>query len=223
MPKWLRAEMLMAIAAFVTSIAAVWVAWEQSRLMRVQQHASMRPILTTGAGMNEGVLAFHVANVGVGPALVRSAELSFGREAVDDWSAYQRELFPDLQTSSVAVVNVDAIEGRPIAAGESFSALTLQVREQDRTPEMFRAFFSRFGSADDWPNLKICYCSVFERCWTTEVGGEALPVDDCPAPTNWQAGPLATMTAVSDAPVSGRSAPAAPAPRPDATPPASTD
>ena len=101
MPKWLRPEMLMAIAAFVTSIAAVWVAWEQSRLMRVQQHASMRPILTSGAGMNEGLLTFHVANVGVGPALVRSAELSFGEGTAEDWTSYRRQLFPNLDELSL--------------------------------------------------------------------------------------------------------------------------
>ncbi|MBZ6377181.1 hypothetical protein B5C34_06210 [Pacificimonas flava] len=223
MPKWMRPEMLMAIAAFVTSIAAVWVAWEQSRLMRVQQHASMRPILTTAAGMNAGQLTFHVANVGVGPALVRSAELAFGSEGTADWTAYRQKLFPELDEGVIAVVNVDAIEGRPIAAGESFSALTLQVREEARTPEVFRQFFSRFRSAEEWPNLRICYCSVFDRCWTTEVSGEAAPVKECPAPTNWQSAPLASMAAVSGEPVPGRAGPGVPGTTPDAIPQASPD
>jgi len=40
-----KAEMLIAICAVLTSVIALFVAWDQGRVMRAQQHGSVYPVL----------------------------------------------------------------------------------------------------------------------------------------------------------------------------------
>jgi hypothetical protein len=40
-----KAEMLIAICAVLTSVIALFVAWDQGRVMRAQQHGSVYPVV----------------------------------------------------------------------------------------------------------------------------------------------------------------------------------
>ena len=69
-----KAEMLIAVCAVISSIAAVYIAWDQARVMRSQEKADVWPILQTthqtDVGENGNIYAFELRNAGVGPALI---------------------------------------------------------------------------------------------------------------------------------------------------------
>jgi hypothetical protein len=182
----MRPDMLMAIAAFITSIAAIWVAWEQSRLMRVQQHASMQPILVAEIGMDneKDELSFTVRNVGVGPALVKSASLQVGEQTLASFEGLSDLLIGDNRDTRLQLRYFDVVENRPLAVGQAVRMLGLGATGQDMGTLM-RGVVARSDRPEDWPALEVCYCSIFDRCWITRVVGEPVRIEACPAPTGW--------------------------------------
>ena len=73
-----KVEFLVAVCALITSIMADYMAWDQGRVMRAQQHGAVFPVLQVdGFAEDDGrstSIGINVRNSGVGPALVESVE-----------------------------------------------------------------------------------------------------------------------------------------------------
>lgn len=172
-----KVEFLVAICALVASAMAVFMAWDQGRVMRAQQHGAVYPVLqvegfqsTTHEIMSMGI---RISNSGVGPALIEDVILLYDGERVDGFDE-ERAKLPneyDLSWSGLA--------GRALAPGEEIIPLRLMWERDEISFETFKS------TARDWSqfDLQICYCSVFERCWKTESMGtsRADPVNKCVA------------------------------------------
>lgn len=162
-----RVEMFIAICAVISSIAAVYIAWDQGRVMRAQQHGEVFPILQVDgyfSNTNEfSELGIKVSNRGVGPALIESVVLEIDGERVDSLHSRLAELPGNYDTSW------ESITGRALAPGQTATPLDMRWRKEDASVERLSAVAA---SAASW-RLKICYCSVFERCWQTERLGNA--------------------------------------------------
>lgn len=167
MGKGNKVEFLVAMCALITSVIAVYVAWDQGRVMRAQQHGSVYPVLQIEGYFNTNndnvVLGIRLINSGVGPALIESVRLYAGPEAeeITDMMAG----FSDFPTSND--ISWTGLAGRAIAPGES--VVPVEVR-WPRTEVNRNAAMTAAASAGEW-RLEICYCSVFGRCWETrEIG-----------------------------------------------------
>ena len=162
MGKGNRVEMLIAICAVLTSAIAVFIAWDQGRVMRAQQHGAVYPVLqangytSTDPDVREIGVVFR--NSGVGPALIESVDVFKGGEQVESLIPYRDALPPGYSLSWTSMV------GRAIAPGETLDALRISwpVGQMSHT-EMD-------ATAQEWGSLTIrtCYCSVFKRCWNVE-------------------------------------------------------
>jgi hypothetical protein len=179
--KGLRFETVGSIVAMIVGACALYITWDQARVMRAQQHAAVWPILTidraTDTIDDRFLTNFNISNAGVGPAILKSAELKTGETQLASWAEY-REKLPETmrETSSVSHTSIN---GRVLAAADGFQPYGLSWVRDDITRDDFKAV--QFALSDIV--LEICYCSVFDRCWTTSSAATSSPerIETCPS------------------------------------------
>ena len=170
-----KVEFLVAICALVSSIMAVYMAWDQGRVMRAQQHGMVYPVLQVdGSSSNtpdNSTTGITVRNSGVGPALIESVALRIDGQKVSSLPEVLARLpLPDSDSSW-------GLAGRALAPGAEVEVIHLRWARDRVSVEDIRDVVA---SSDEW-ELEICYCSVFGRCWQTEsIGqGRAASVEAC--------------------------------------------
>ena len=170
-----KVEFLVAICALITSIMAVYMAWDQGRVMRAQQHGMVYPVLQIeGSSTNTASyssIGITVKNSGVGPALIESVVLKINGER----ETYLPDVLASLPTPDSD--SSSGLAGRALAPGADVEAIRLRWDRESVTPDQIRDVVL---STANW-ELEICYCSVFGRCWqTNRIGtGRADSVDSC--------------------------------------------
>ncbi len=205
--RWLsnNHQTLTGIGAMLVGIAALFVAWDQGRVMRAQQHGAVYPVLQVDGFVstlpNEASLGITVANNGVGPALIRRVSLYRDGEPQAGLETYLAQLAEGYDLSWAGLT------GRALAPNESITPIRIRwSREEITQPELHAA-------ADSWDawEVRVCYCSVFDRCWETTPAGGALSrrVQQC------EAGADDAFERLGDA---APTSPETAAPRPEDTP-----
>ena len=170
-----KVEMFVAICALVASAMAVFMAWDQSRVMRAQQHGAVYPVLQVDGYVARSTetlsMGIRVINSGVGPALIERVDLLFDNEPVDGFGAERRRLPGNTD------ISWSGLTGRALAPGDETEPVRVRWSRDQITPEAFNETASRWARFD----LIICYCSVFNRCWQTQGLGtsRADPVKRC--------------------------------------------
>ncbi|MEM9739225.1 MAG: hypothetical protein AAF829_05095 [Pseudomonadota bacterium] len=171
-----KVEFFVAVCALVSSLAAVYIAWDQGRVMRAQQHGAVYPVLQVdGYAANDGRvgrLGIRVQNSGAGPALIESVQLRIA-------GAPTEGLGPYLATMPIGYeLSWQALTGRALAAGDSVTPLDIAWPMDVFGPDLVQRVTA---DAETWV-FEICYCSVFDRCWTTRSIGQsrANRVESCP-------------------------------------------
>ena len=177
MLRWLKSnhQILTAIGAMLVGLAALFVAWDQARVMRAQQHGAVYPVLqvdgfvaTTAQGVSIGVT---VSNNGVGPAIIENVSIRRDDELVEGFDAFLTILpeGSDLSWSGAT--------GRALAPGARFDPIRITWARDEVTDLQIRSA----GAAWDAWDVRFCYCSVFERCWATSnrPGARAERVEEC--------------------------------------------
>ncbi|MEM1380992.1 MAG: hypothetical protein AAGH41_10255 [Pseudomonadota bacterium] len=178
---------LIAVAALVTSVVAVFIAWDEARLQRQNQRASFLPIIDISGSVRQdpegpSVLIF-VSNRGHGVAYLKSFELLFEGEVIREWDELGGGLLtPELaQTTTVTWADPTGY----FQAGEQDAFWKMQWE-----PEMANAFRAHFlltpNSTINAADARACYCSVFGECWESTMLGEVEPkrVTSCPDRTD---------------------------------------
>lgn len=168
-------QSLTAIGAMVVGLAALFVAWDQARVMRAQQHGAVIPALQVdGFVSNDGprlYLGLRVFNNGVGPAFVESVQVYRGGVLQSDLSGLVSVL--DLETNDRSWTSM---EGRVLAPGQSVEPARIGWPQGEVTSSDIAALTTEFSNWD----TQICYCSVFDRCWiATSQNGRPQPIDRC--------------------------------------------
>ena len=168
--RWLTRnhQTLSGIGAMLVGIAALFVAWDQGRVMRAQQHGAVYPVLQVDgfvSTMPTAVsLGITIANNGVGPALIRRVSLYRDGELQTGLDAYRAQLPVGYSLSWAGLT------GRALAPNENVTPISIRWPREDITQSELSAAAS---SWDAW-EVRVCYCSVFDRCWETVPAGGAL-------------------------------------------------
>jgi hypothetical protein len=162
-----KVEMLIAICAVLTSAIAVFIAWDQGRVMRAQQHGAVFPVVqidgfvsTTAETASMGL---RLENSGVGPALIESVEVLEDDTPTDGLRAYVERL-PDGHQLSWS-----SLTGKAIAPGSEIMPIRLAWSRDAITSDQMNQLAAEWGRLD----FEVCYCSVFDRCWVTRGIGTA--------------------------------------------------
>ena len=154
-----RLQLIIAVCALVTSAIAVFVAWDQARVLRAQQHGAVYPVLQVDGFVSTNPdfvqIGLRFRNSGVGPALIESIEIERDGQKLADL------IEPYAQLPGAPEMSWNSMAGRAIAPGEAIVPLEFSWPRDQITSEELAA------AADDWGSMKLstCYCSVFQRCW----------------------------------------------------------
>jgi hypothetical protein len=167
LPRWL--EWTTAISALVISICsigiAVYNAGIESRLLKANSY----PYLATGFNdANPGGpdrVSIELLNHGVGPADERSLRIKLGDHYVRDVKSLIREAVGPAEADEAVAELKDVHDNEPTRFVASKDHVV--VFQIDKTPqnarlwELFDQELNRKRVTVD-----VCYCSVFEECWT---------------------------------------------------------
>jgi hypothetical protein len=178
MLNWFKSnhQALTAIGAMVVGLAALFIAWDQARVMRAQQHGAAYPVLQidgfVGSGATSRTVGITVSNNGVGPALIESVTVQRDGQPVADFDDADDLLHEGHDVSWASLT------GRALAPGANVTPLSIRWSTEDLSAEAH----ATVAAAWDRYDVQICYCSVFDRCWQTfGVGGaHAERVRQCP-------------------------------------------
>lgn len=168
-PLRLRFETVGSIAAIVVGAAALWVSWDQGRVMRQEMRASVWPAIqidgftdTEGGGLRVGLT---LENAGVGPALIERVSLHYGDTLIPDLDALREMVESDAPGFNVSYKTAT---GRILASGASIRPFEFEYPDPSDFPTNSDLAIS--GSAGrvttDW-TLEVCYCSSLGECWVT--------------------------------------------------------
>jgi hypothetical protein len=169
--KGLKSEMIVAIAAITVSILTLFVYVYQARIMMKQQHTSVWPYVewaTTRFNTDtEQEFYVEVINKGVGPALVKGSRLTIGsieyrehRDTVDgkfigNYEDMMRKLVGKTRHDSLWIM-YSVINDRVLAPGEAVKIFHVK-NGKARIPPVDNIDLA----------FSICYCNIFDDCWTT--------------------------------------------------------
>ncbi len=183
-PLRLRFETVGSITAIVVGVAALWVSWDQGRVMRQEMRASAWPALqidifndTSGGGLAAGL---SIENAGVGPALIERVTLMRGDVLIEDLDQLRAIVGGDGELPNTS--NQTA-QGRILAAGNAFRPFEFHFEDVTdfRLASEFNFNSAELRTASPW-TLEVCYCSSLGDCWVT--GTDINPpaeIDRCDA------------------------------------------
>lgn len=177
-------NLVVAIAAVVTSIVAVFIAWDESRMLRRSQAASFMPIVETRATFSTAPgdlsITFEIRNTGHGVAFVEDAALYFDGEPITDYRDFSRLVLNE-EIGRAADLSWAAMRGY-LQAGETKDVITLEWEDTEELRDAVGSFVRHEVAAkQDGFELSLCYCSVFGDCWQrAEIdSSKPQPVDAC--------------------------------------------
>ena len=189
-----KVDFLVAVCALITSIASIWLSVTQSDDMQRLVQAQSWPFLgfstsntetNTVSGKPEPVISMTIENLGVGQAKIQSLEIFYKGKNVKT----SRELLRACCTDASGKIPEDAWKQTPILT----SSVVGRVLRAGQTvpfiywarPETDNAMWEKLNMARFEVEKKICYCSVFDECWASDLEStQAKPVKSCPVLEN---------------------------------------
>jgi len=165
----LRFETVGSIAAIVVGVIALFVSWDQARVMRQDIRASVWPALqidgftdTSTGGLAVGL---RITNAGVGPALIERISIYERGELVSDLDEVERRV------GGAADLSYQAATGRILAAGAVLEPFVFRFAPGGAPDSLTGDIDPRVASGaltDAW-EVEVCYCSSLGQCWTADT------------------------------------------------------
>lgn len=181
--KKVNTNTIVAIAALVTSVVAVFIAWDEGRLQRQSQRASFLPLIALEGSFStsedEMSVTVSATNRGHGVAFLESFEVFVGEERIESWTDFSEGVL-----SEELAASVDFSWANPegfFQPGDRKELIKL-VWPADQGDAYREHFFGGGRAKIDAFEATACYCSVFGECWTSPLNGEIRPlqVRSCP-------------------------------------------
>jgi hypothetical protein len=171
------------IAVFIAFLSLL-VARAQTSMALEAQKASVLPIIDIDLGYenaadrSNSAFVVRLNNVGAGIAHIQKVVPLQNGEPVEELSAFENAIMNGRMRSNIAAPMVthasgflragDSVEPRRYRMGAAGSELGAYLRGE-------------YGTPLDGLDLEVCYCSVFEDCWTVKYLKRKLPtpVNNC--------------------------------------------
>jgi hypothetical protein len=154
------------LVAFGISALALGLSVYQTRLMQTQARASVWPYLDIGFGYDdkgEGAgFELHVQNNGVGPALVRSVQVSFDDKPMHHWSDVISVVMNEQNKHGTSHSKLAGLHNVVIPPSLNRETDVVAIRIEE--PDVAKAVYD----ARDRLKMDICYCSIYNDCWTVQ-------------------------------------------------------
>ena len=168
----LRFDTLVASIALLMSCITAGAVVYQTRVLQDEYSASVWPYLSVEDDVDTNYVRIRLVNQGVGPALIRSAQLLLDGKPYDGWN---KQFFSSLFGKSVK-------RGTKMQLGDSSVDTSTAIRAGD-SMQLVAMRSSQFAVLDEVTkhdiDLKFCYCSINGKCWTLDASrstAAAIPV-----------------------------------------------
>jgi hypothetical protein len=186
-------ELAVAAAALVTSVTSIWLSLSQgddmARLVQAQSWPYLEYESSNTASNGAPEIDVMVRNAGVGPAKVESFSISYDGKPVRGWAALIAACCAPEGTPRDRIDLPALTDGRMISSKlikrvlrASDSVVLLHLPKTDANA----ALWTKLDDARFRFQLSVCYCSVFDECWvsdlrsTTQQRVKTCPVDAVP-------------------------------------------
>jgi len=166
-----RVDILIAVCALLMSTLATGASWWQSRVVATQLSSQVWPYVAISTTTGPNGLELNMTNDGLGPAVIRSLQLSVDGKPYSTFVAAERALLgPNAPPPRGSFASLG--EGSVIRIGGSVTLLKIQ------NAPLVRAILPQANRID----LRVCYCSILGDCWTRTIRGASEPqrVGVCP-------------------------------------------
>lgn len=181
-------ELAVAIAALITSVVSIWLSLSQGDDMAHLVQAQSWPYLeyeSSNTGDHGPEIDIMIRNEGVGPAKVKSFAISYDGKPARGWAPLIKSCclpdgvpqdqpadFPKLTDGKMIS---SRLLGRVLRASDSVNLMHLPKTDANA------ALWNKLDEARFKFDMHICYCSVFDECWISDLRStEQHPVKVCP-------------------------------------------
>ncbi len=182
-------ELIAALAATMTAVAAVVVAMVQTDIMREEaemerEHArlSVAPSLwifqNTNISADSANYSVELLNKGLGPAIIEKFEVTLNGKVLLRWHEVVETVSDGVFQLKGENRNVTGVSYSSVPPGHIISAESrvVPIRFTDVDP----ALVALLNNSRTRPVYSACACSVYKECWkTTGMGSRPVPVDSC--------------------------------------------
>jgi hypothetical protein len=201
--KWI--DIMVALCALVVSGVSLFVAVMHGRTMERMAEANAAlvkanswPLIESTTGnhtdADEPVITLGLVNGGVGPAKVETFEVFWNgqpvrnnRELLAACCGLEPGMLPSIadahgsqaEARRITKISLSSskVSGRVIMARDGDSFLTLPLSDPSAP------VFDKLNTARLKVEMRVCYCSVFDECWLSDLKTMNPPqVKACPAP-----------------------------------------
>ncbi|MEE2691391.1 MAG: hypothetical protein VX640_07625 [Pseudomonadota bacterium] len=171
-------QTILAVVGLFTGAVALYATLNEADAVRKQQEAAVWPLVQMAISdfdveTKQPILRISARNAGIGPARILAFRVRVDGVAKTTWD----DVFTTLAGSHDNVLK-SYFSGRVVSPGEEVN-LALARDSVART-----ALDKVYGGSSrlEWD---VCYCSVFDKCWTSSSQGQswlkaATPVKMCP-------------------------------------------
>ena len=181
-------DVITSIAAIFISAVSLYVAIEHGRTERQLVSANVWPFLQQilsndyDAGKDKAI-AIGFSNAGVGPAKIRSYEVSYRGQPVSSALGLLRKCC-GLASDGAGVraqlphgMYIGTADQTVLRPGEQYPVMMVyKVASAPEVPNRFRGVLSQLS-------FRVCYCSVLDQCWIGDLQSiRVQPVRECKAP-----------------------------------------
>lgn len=166
-----RLDFFIAIAALLISALTAATLLYQTRVIGDQFAATIWPYLSLGTTYNTNGETIEVTNDGLGPALVRSAQLGVDGTAVHAWNDYIAVLAQDPQLKPIFLrTQAAALAGHATLGTLTMSSIgpstTLRPGESHTLLRIaLNARVPALALTKHAVTIDLCYCSLNGSCW----------------------------------------------------------
>lgn len=169
-------QTFLAVTGFFVGCVALYAALNESDAVRKQQQASVWPRLQISRAYyglpGQERFDITVGNRGIGPAKVESVDVSINGKKVSTW----QDVIGEVAGVSNLGISDDTLANQILSPGED--RVVFSVEEKFVKKEIIRALRGDYDNGT--LSMNICYCSVFDRCWTVSIAEpRETPVKQC--------------------------------------------
>ncbi len=162
---------LIALAALVVSVCALFISVQEARIMRTQQRVSIYPHLEAGVFYNAQGFGLRIVNGGVGLAKIESIQVREGDRYFNDILEVIDYLMVDSHSINYNILEVAEISESVLQAGERVQMFRLPWTEETRR------LSNRIGRIE----YRVRYCSLLEDCWEiNSTSKRPIPLEKLP-------------------------------------------
>jgi hypothetical protein len=185
-------DISVAVCALIVSVTSLCVAIVHGHTMERMADANARLVAANSWPMlqryysdlgehGERVFSINVANSGVGPAKVETVEVLWKGTPVRTYKELLEQCCGAVASGAAADplqdMETSSLQGMVLRAGENRRILSLPRSGPGE------AVTQAFGDAQRDITMRVCYCSVFDECWSGDLHTlHPTSVAQCPTP-----------------------------------------